>query len=202
MFFTYPKVSFPPAQSLNQYLVALTNGHFTLVLDNGLKPQRHFGAWLPREQQESLPPLRTVLIVFHFFSKHCTIRSDSFHLSFPAPPCKGNTMKYFSRGTCLISQILALPTQALFLSIQGMGWTCQGASDVFYPIICLKIVKKPQKLSYGTSWLLQQRGQSVFPQYTTKSGSFPGKVLHMLWASYPLRWQDSGERGLCSVQCE
>lgn len=134
-----------------------------------------------------------MLIIFPFFSEHCTIRSDSFHLSCPATPCKGNTMEFFfQRNMFDFTHTGSCPHRFfLFHSMQGMGWTCQGASDVLYSMFCLKTVKEPRKLSYGISRLLQQLpvtgSQSVSPQCTTKSGFFPGKVLHTIWASYPLK---------------
>lgn len=148
------EVSFPPAQSLNQYLVPLTNGHFMLYLDHGLKLQRHFGAWFPHEQQESLPPVRTVLFVFHFFSEHCTIRSDSFHLSFPAPPFKGNTVKFFSRGTCLISQTLEVAHTGSFPLHARNGVNMPRGMMCFTLFSAWKLRRNHKSWVYGTSRLL------------------------------------------------
>lgn len=138
--------------------------------------------------------------LFFTFSVSTALSVQILSTSHSQPlPAKETPWNIFLEEHVWFHRYWQLPTQALFLAMQGMGWTCQGQSDVLYPILCLKIVKESWKLSYRTSRLLQQGGQSLSSQYNTKSEFFPGKVLHMLWASYPLRGQDSGERG--SLQC-
>lgn len=67
-------------------------------------------------------------------------------------------------------------THRLFLSMQGTGWTCQGASDVLHPIFCLKMEREPWKLSLWGKWATVTRRPKCFPTVKHHIRILPGEA--------------------------
>lgn len=161
-----------------------------LVPDSHMKKRNHSLHW------------ELSWLFFTFFRWDCTIRSDSFHLSFPAPPCRGNTMKCFSRGTCLILQILEVAHTGSFLlharNRVNMPRGVRCAFPCFLPENC----EGTTKTELWNKQATVARRPKGFPTVQHQIRILP-KEMSMLWASNHWDGRMGGWGGnLCSVKWE